>query len=237
MTSTKLETNWSYLLPLVGTLTLGCANVGFVIVGNNTVGGILSQKADWGSNEDAYNTAISSSGVSGLIIGSFAIEPLLKKIGRRKAIMLTSFLSIPAVIPTIIVNIFSICIGKFFFGLTAGSLIVASSIYLNETVPVEHASTFGFTTNFGVIIGIMTCLLMGAGLPDPNDDPQAAKDNTYWMVISLFPAGIGALNLLLWLCFFKLESLKCCLASENGEDEARQNVRKIYKAENEEAYE
>ena len=27
--------NWGYLIPLVSTLTLGCANVGFVIAGNN----------------------------------------------------------------------------------------------------------------------------------------------------------------------------------------------------------
>ena len=96
------EINWGYLIPLVCTLTLGCLNVGFVIAGNNQVGGILSQKLDWGDNEDPYNTAISSSGVSGLIIGSFGIDPLLKKLGRRKSIMFTSFLCIVAVIPTVI---------------------------------------------------------------------------------------------------------------------------------------
>ena len=81
--------------------------------------------------------------------------------------MLTSLLCILAVIPTVIVNIVPILIGKFFFGLASGGLIVASSLYLNETVPVEHSASFGFTTNFGVICGIMVCLLMGAALPNP----------------------------------------------------------------------
>jgi len=150
--------------------------------------------------------------------------------------MLTSSLVILSVIPTVIVSLVSILIGKFFFGLAAGGLIVASSIYLNETVPVEHSAAFGFTTNFGVICGIMICLLMGAALPDPVQDPQAAKDDNIWMVISLFPALISGLNLLIWLCFFKLESLKSCMCSDN-ESGARLNVQKIYKAEDESAYE
>ena len=33
---------WGYLIPLVITLTLGCVNVGFVVAGNNQVGGILA---------------------------------------------------------------------------------------------------------------------------------------------------------------------------------------------------
>ena len=210
--------NWGYLIPLVCTLTLGCANVGFVIAGNNQVGGILSQKLNWGDKETPYNTAIASCGVSGLIIGSFAIDLLLKKIGRRKSIMLTSFMCIISVIPTVFLSLISILLGKFFFGLAAGGLIVASSLYLNETVPVEHSSTFGFTTNFGVICGIMLCLLIGAGLPDPVEDPEAAEDDNLWIVISLIPALIGGINLLLWLFIYRLESIKSCLSAKNGSD-------------------
>lgn len=200
--------NWGYLIPLVGTLTLGCSNVGFVIAGNNQVGGILSQKLDWGDSETRNNTAIASAGVSGLILGSFAIEPIRRWIGGRKSIMLTSLTCILAVIPTVIVNLAAILIGKFILGLASGAMIVACSLYLNETVPVEHASTFGFTTNFGVICGIMLCLVMGVALPDPKTDPQACDDNTFWIYMNAFPALIGALNLVLWLFVFKYESVK-----------------------------
>lgn len=226
------EINWGYLIPLVSALTLGCANVGFVVAGNNSVGGILSAKLDWGDKETPYNTAISSLGVSGLIIGSFAIDLLLRKIGRRKSIMLTSLMCIFAAIPTVFLSLYSILIGKFIFGLASGGLIVASSIFLNESVPVEYSSTFGFTTNFGVICGIMICLLMGAGLPNPTDDPQAAKDDKLWIVISLFPALIGAINLILWLFVFRLESVKAGIVAEIDSDvykQGRDHVKKIYK--------
>ena len=215
------QVNWSYLIPLVATLTFGVSNVGFVIAGNNQVGGILASKLDWDDRQAArWNSTISSAGVLGLIIGSFAVELILRKIGRRKAIILTSLVVILAVIPTIFLSVWSIILGKFFFGLAAGSMIVASSIYMNETVPAEHSSTFGFSINFGVICGIMVCLLMGAALPDPKEDLESAKDNTFWIFINLFPIVISSISIMLWLCCFKLESVKACLTAASVQEGA-----------------
>ena len=71
-------------------------------------------------------------------------------------------------------NIWAILAGKFIFGLASGTIIVASSIYLNEIVPVEKSASFDFTTNFGVILGIAICLALGLGLPDSSKDLEAA---------------------------------------------------------------
>ena len=212
------QINWRYLIPLVSTLTFGCANIGFVITGNNQVGGILSEKMNWGESETTNNTAISSASISGLLVGSFAIGPILQVIGRRNSIMLTSFMCIISVIPTVFLNLTSILIGRFALGLSAGGLIVASSIYLNETVPVEHSYKFGFTINFGAICGVMLCLAMGAALPDPKKSPAEADANTFWIFINMFAAIIGAVNLVLWLFVFKHESVKACLYMNQSED-------------------
>ena len=40
--------------------------------------------------------------------------------------------------------------GKLIYGIAASVVIVASSLYLNETVPVEKSAVFDFTTNFGL---------------------------------------------------------------------------------------
>ena len=88
--------------------------------------------------------------------------------------MVMSILACCGVVPTLFLNLWSIIIGRFIFGLASGTIIVASSIYLNETVPAEKSSYFDFTTNFGVILGITFCLLLGLGLPDANKDPVAA---------------------------------------------------------------
>lgn len=108
---------------------------------------------------------------------------------------------------------------------------MASSLYLNETVPNEHSTSFGFTTNFGVICGVMVCLLMGAVLPDPVTHPQNAKDDNFWIVINLFPALIGLINMILWLFVFKFESIKACLSSKEGTkyfEQGKLHVSRLY---------
>ena len=171
----KSQVSMCYLLGLVANLTLGTVNVGFVISGNNQVGSILEAQFGWEHDIQAkkWNTAISSAAISGLIIGSFTAGKILAD-GRRKAIILMSLLACLSIVSTLFLNIWAILIGKFIFGIASGTIIVASSIYLNETVPVEWSSTFDFTTNFGVILGITICLVTGLALPDPTTELEEA---------------------------------------------------------------
>ena len=91
-----------------------------------------------------------------------------------------SFVCILGIVPTLFLNLWLIYIGKFIYGLSAGVIIVASSLYLQETVPVEKSATFGFTTNFGVIFGLTVCLVSGFGLPTSAEDKE--NDTVYWRV-------------------------------------------------------
>ena len=75
-----------------------------------------------------------------------------------------------ATIPTLFLNKWAIIVGKFALGLASGSIIVASSIYLNETVPVEKSSLFGFSINFGVVLGMTICFVLGLSLPNVRKD-------------------------------------------------------------------
>ena len=208
----KSQVNMRYLLGLVANLTLGTFNVGFVISGNNQVGSILEAQFGWEHNIEAknWNTAISSASISGLIIGSFAAGKLLSN-GRRKAIILMSLLSCVSIVPTLFLNIWAILIGKFIFGIASGTIIVASSIYLNETVPVELSSTFDFTTNLGVILGITICLVAGLALPDTKVELELAQTTRIWRLISGMPIFFASVSLSNWLCFFKYEPLKYCI--------------------------
>ena len=131
------------------------------------------------------------------------------------------------VIPTLFLNVWAILAGKFVFGLASGAIIVASSIYLNETVPVEKSATFDFTTNFGVILGITICLVLGLGLPDASTDPEAAKSTQFWRVINGMPILFGTISLLNWLCFFRFESLKFCFTM-NDHESAKDQIKRIY---------
>ena len=178
--------NMTYLFWLVFTLTLGTTHVGFVITGNNEVGSVLAEQFGWtaAGTESSWNTALSSTGIAGLILGSFAAGFFVKS-GRRKSIIYMSILCIAGIVPTMFLNVWSILVGKFIYGFAASVIIVASSLYLNETVPVEKSATFDFTTNFGVILGITINLVVGLGLP--TDAAGKMNDHYYWRLILGMP--------------------------------------------------
>ena len=118
----------------------------------------------WGDDADSINSRISSVAIIGLIIGSFAAGFFVKN-GRRQCIIYMSVLCVVGIVPTLFLNVWFIMIGKLIYGFSASVIIVASSLYLQETVPAEKSATFDFTTNFGVIFGITICLVSGFGLP------------------------------------------------------------------------
>ena len=163
----------------------------------------------WGDDADSWNARISSVSIVGLILGSFAAGFFVKR-GRRKCIIIMSIVAIFGVVPTLFLNLWMILIGKFIYGFCASVIIVASSLYLQETVPAEKSATFDFTTNFGVISGITICLVSGFGLPTSKEGKE--NDTVYWRVILGIPIVFIVIQVFLWLSIFKLESLKNCFA-------------------------
>ena len=136
-----------------------------------------------------------------------------------------SLLCIPGIVLTLFLNTWTIIIGKFIYGTAASCIIVASSLYLNETIPVEKSATFDFTINFGVILGITINLVLGLGLP--TDDEGKMEDHFYWRFILAFPLLFIIIQLPLWLLVFKRDSLKQCFLKKNFED-ARKTLSLIY---------
>ena len=116
-----------------------------------------------------WNTVVSSTGIVGLIVGSFGAGLVVKE-GRRKSIISMSVICVLGIVPTLFLNIWAILFGKFVYGVAASVMIVASSLYLQETVPAEKSATFDFTTNFGVILGITINLVMGLILPQDSEE-------------------------------------------------------------------
>ena len=154
----------TYLFWLVSALTIIPTHVGFVLTSNTEVGSELAKQFDWKEEATEWNTAISSISIFGLIIGSFTAIFFVRK-GRRNTIIWMSFVGIIGIIPTLFLNIWLILAGKLIYGFSAGVMIVAASLYLQETVPAVKSATFDFTTNFGVILGITINLVAGFALP------------------------------------------------------------------------
>lgn len=170
------------------------------------------------------NTLVSSIGIIGLIIGSFSAGHVVKA-GRRRSIIAMSMIAAIGIVLTLVLKLWAILLGKFIYGTTSGIIIVASSLYLQETIPAAKSATFDFSTNFGVILGIFINLLVGLGLPQT--DEGMMEDQYYWRLILGLPLVFIVLQLILWLFAFKHESLNYCFSIKDF-DSCRYQVNKIY---------
>ena len=62
---------------------------------------------------------------------------------------------------------------------------------------------FGVSTNLIIMFGVMTCMLLGIGLPEKDLWPET----NYWMAFYLFPVPLFIIATLLVLTVFKEESI------------------------------
>lgn len=78
---------------------------------------------------------------------------------------------------TMFLNLWTIVIGRFLFGICCGVFSVAGPKMLDETVPVHLHSVFGTATNSFLAGGIMIALILGVLLPDEViTDPDTNQD-------------------------------------------------------------
>ena len=80
-----------------------------------------------------------------------------------------NFIAMLAVFGTLVLNFYTICVGRLVLGFCGGLFSVALTRMIEETVPVHLLGTFGIVTNLSMNAGNMAVILMGAGLPDPDN--------------------------------------------------------------------
>ena len=72
-------------------------------------------------------------------------------------------------------NIYVIAVGRFFWGMCAGSLTVFSPKYQSEFVPIELSAPFGGIPALGLTIGLAIPSILSIGLAV--DPVEAYKEN------------------------------------------------------------
>ncbi len=66
-------------------------------------------------------------------------------------------------------NIYVVVVGRFIFGLAAGSFTVFVPSFINELTPIELKGPYGSATQMLVNFGILVAYLGGIPLPTPID--------------------------------------------------------------------
>lgn len=130
-------------------------------------------------------------------------------------------------------NIYVISVGRFFWGICAGSFTVMCPKFLNEYLPIELKGSFGAINQLMCTAGIMLPSLMSLAIPaDPVADHQINPDNFlvngYWRVIWLAGASLIVVQMILLSTVFNYET-PVTMKTSGDHDRLIELMRKMYK--------
>ena len=172
--------NWPFLIGLGFNIWIGCWQTGLVSAGNNVVGDYLQLQLNWTDDEaELNNSIIAFCTIIGLTVGLFSGNVFVAY-GRRITIIMFYLILLVSTGITLIQNFWAIAIGKFVMAFSAGNILIATNLILNETIPRQLNSLFGNLVNFGIITGIFMELALGLAFPDL--DSEAAKTTQIWRI-------------------------------------------------------
>ena len=129
-------------------------------------------------------------------------------------------------------NIIVIAVGRFFWGICAGSYTVMCPKYLNEYLPIELKGSFGGINQLMCTVGIMLPSLLSLAIPA---NPSVALDENpddwlvtgYWRVIWLAGASLILVQMLLLSTVFNYET-PVDMKSKGENDRLVELMRKMY---------
>lgn len=136
------------------------------------------------------------------MIGSLFASTIVK-IGRRKAILLASIVSLVGALIQFSLSYWVLIVGKIIYGSSAGVLITACALYLSESLPSDKVGTYGFAVNFGVTLGITLILILGAFNKDLGSNE--------WILVAVALPVVAICNFLSWLFILRNEPLDFCI--------------------------
>ena len=157
--------NFPFLICLTVTMGLSSLNFGVGLAGSGNVAPILAKKFGWGDETTSNTTLLQTCSILGIAVGSILGGPIVKG-GKRRAVLIFNQVAILGCLVSIVPQFEVICTGRFIHGFAAGVLCCAAPSIIGETVP-EHLMDLGFgvSTNLIIMFGVMTCMLLGAGIP------------------------------------------------------------------------
>jgi MFS family permease len=150
------------------TVSIGAIQLGYALGTWNTISLAYSKREGW--NEDPLKImAIQTITVGGIAGGSLC-SGSVAQIGRFKSMMLGNLLLVLGTLISLIDDFGALCIGRFIYGVGAGSFSIFCPLYLNETAPIEISGPVGAATEFGISFGLFLVFGLGLVIGDPDED-------------------------------------------------------------------
>lgn len=130
MSEAKVRTG--FLITMYATSIIGNFLCGMNLAGFNESAGIVAFQRKWKGSKNI--ALVNDACVLGLMLGSIAASTILK-IGPKKSAILANLIGIIGCYLQISDNVWALIIGKTILGFGGGLMIIASSVYIAETLP------------------------------------------------------------------------------------------------------
>lgn len=125
---------------------------GLNLGGFNQSAEVVSAQLGWVGHK---NIALANGAtVFGLMLGSIFASSIVK-IGLKNSAILANIIGIVGCIPQLFLGIWGFAVGKLILGLAGGLMIIASSIFISESLPAERVASCGTSVNLGIMGGIL----------------------------------------------------------------------------------
>ena len=138
-----------------------------------------------------------------------------------------------------VLNIWTLCIGKFLHGVFVTVCHIAAVKMINETIPVFMLGQVGVVVQTMMAFGYCLVMGMGIGLPAADYDPaiigdksnDAAKladqEDKFWRFLFVFPCFLNVWMLFNMCVFIREDSIMFNL-SKDDEEGAKRLIDKVY---------
>jgi sugar porter (SP) family MFS transporter len=187
-------------------LTLNTMIAGYMFGYNigvfNTSMYYVAHTLNWGNSTTAMISFCGAIMPAGGFIGGMSSSVISMKYGRRKAMMIADLIGFLGSGITLLPHTSTFAIGRFMSGIMVGLLSSVSSTYMSEISPSEIRGKTGSFFQLLRLVGLTSAYALGLGLPLKVTDPL----NDWWRLMFGYPAVLNAIQGLLFLFVFKLES-------------------------------
>jgi MFS family permease len=223
----KFEYRTSYVILLTLNISIGNFFTGWCVGVFDPIQINLVKMFDWTINEkNIYLSCISASLFLGAIIGALISSYFSLNLGRRGAYILTNIIGWIGIGMTIILNEYSIMVGRFITGISVGLYVTLTTVYASEFAPYEISGLCGTIYESTFSLGVFLCYLSGLFLPKKNE-PQ----NEWWRIMVALPAITSLINMLCLIFVFRMDTPKYLYIFKGDVNQTKKCLRTIYKRE------
>jgi len=156
---------------------------GLALAATGPISPALRYQLNWGNDRQVIDfniTMLSTSALLGIAIGNIFGGDFVKN-GRRKTIIQFNILGLIGTLLTLVLDFYSMCLGRMIFGFASGILSCATPKMLDEIIPARMMDKgFGTSTNILINFAFFVVLIMAMGVPE---SPAALMETKYWMLI------------------------------------------------------